>query len=121
MSDPLGSFTVDDAWERSATTTVLEPHVRPHPSIEIDGVAYYSAADVARELGVSRQSLWKWRLQGKIPPGHRYRDRQVVFTGSEYQAVREYAHRLQPAAVGPAEPISKPPAGGLVRNGGKGT
>lgn len=65
--------------------------------IEIDGVAYYSASEVAQEAGVSRQSLWRWRQEEKVPLGRRYRDRQILFTAEEREQVKEYARRLEPA------------------------
>lgn len=68
--------------------------------IEIDGVRYFFAADVARELKVSRQTVWRWRQQGKIPAGHRYRDRHIVFSEGEVQAVRDYATRIEPVSLG---------------------
>jgi excisionase family DNA binding protein len=65
-------------------------------AMEIEGVTYYTAADICRELGVSRQTLWRWRSDGKIPAGRRFRDRQVLFTEDEVQLVREHANRLEP-------------------------
>jgi hypothetical protein len=67
--------------------------------IHIEGVEYFTAADIHRELDVARQTLWRWRKAGKIPPGRRYRDRQVVFTREEVEAIREYSNRLEPAEV----------------------
>ena len=64
----------------------------------IDGIRYYSATEVARELGVSRQTIWRWRKEARIPPGYRFRDGQVMFTESELQAVREYGNRIEPLA-----------------------
>lgn len=64
--------------------------------IEIDGIRYFSAADIHRDLGVARQTLWRWRKDRKIPQGRRYRDHQVVFTKEEVEAIREYANRLEP-------------------------
>ena len=55
----------------------------------IDGIRYYTATEVARELGVSRQTIWRWRREARIPPGNRFRDGQVMFAESELQAVRE--------------------------------
>lgn len=67
-------------------------------SIKINGVTYFSATEVTRELGISRQTLWRWRQEGKIPTGHRYRDRQVLFTIHEIEAVRQFANRVEPIA-----------------------
>jgi hypothetical protein len=66
----------------------------------IGGVTYFSAAHIHRELGVARQTLWRWRKARKIPQGRRYRDLQVVFTRQEVEAIRKYANRLQPAEPG---------------------
>jgi excisionase family DNA binding protein len=62
----------------------------------IEGVEYYSTAEVAVTTGVSRQTLWRWRHAGKIPPGHRLRDRQVIFTRTELESITEYASRVEP-------------------------
>lgn len=71
----------------------------------IKGVEYFTATDVHRELGIVRQTLWRWRKAGKIPQGRRYRDRQVVFTRDEVAAVREYSNRLEPVpATQPSQP-----------------
>jgi len=67
------------------------------PAILIDGVVYHSAAEVCRELGVARQTLWRWRNARKIPLGRRYRGHQVLFTEDEFVTIREYANRLEPA------------------------
>jgi hypothetical protein len=65
--------------------------------IEIDGIEYFTAADIHRELRTARQTLWRWRKGGKVPRGRRYRDRDVLFTRQEVDAIREYANRLEPA------------------------
>jgi hypothetical protein len=63
--------------------------------LEIEGVKYLPAAAVAKEVRVSRTTLWRWRQEGKIPVGHRYRDRIVLFTDEELRAIRQYANRLE--------------------------
>jgi transcriptional regulator with XRE-family HTH domain len=65
-------------------------------SFVLEGITYFSAADVSRAIGVSRQTLWRWRQDGKIPSGRRYRDHQVVFTTVEFDAIRAFAHRIEP-------------------------
>ena len=63
---------------------------------EIDGVMYLHATELAEEIGVSRQTIWRWRREGKIPPGNRFRGRQVLFSPSEIDAVREFAFGVEP-------------------------
>jgi hypothetical protein len=69
--------------------------------VRIKKVDYYSAADIQQEIGVVRQTLWRWRKAKKILLGRLYRGRQVVFTKQEVEAIREYANRLEPA--GPSD------------------
>ena len=73
--------------------------------IEVDGVKYFTAADVARDVGVTRQTLWRWRQDGKVPAGRRFRDRQVIFTGGELDTIRDYANRIEP--LDEADPSSQ--------------
>lgn len=65
----------------------------------ISGKQYFSASDLAREIGVSRQTLWRWRQNGKIPKGHRFRDNRIFFTVDEVECVREFANRIEAADV----------------------
>ena len=67
-----------------------------HEPLSIEGVAYFTAAQVARVAGVTRQTLWRWRQDGKVPTGRRYRDKQILFTQTELDRIRDYAHRLVP-------------------------
>ena len=66
-------------------------------AMEIDGSTYIPAAEVARHVGVSRQTLWRWRHARKVPAGRRFRDGQIVFTPEELDQIREFAARLEPA------------------------
>lgn len=63
----------------------------------IEGVEYFTAADIQRSIGVVRQTLWRWRRARKIPQGRRYRDKRIVFTREEVAAIREFSNRLEPA------------------------
>ncbi len=66
--------------------------------IRINGIEYFSAAIVAKELGVSRQTFWRWRQLGKIPLGHRFRDGKILYTADEVLAIRAFANHLEPIA-----------------------
>ena len=68
--------------------------------VKIDGETYYTNSEVSEQLGVSRQTLWRWREKGRIPIGLRYRTRQVLFKDSEVQAIREFANHLEPIELG---------------------
>jgi hypothetical protein len=63
---------------------------------EINGTRYISLDQVAREVEVSRTTLWRWRQSGKVPLGCRYRGRLTLFTLEERNAIRDYANRLAP-------------------------
>lgn len=67
----------------------------------IDGVTFYLMEEVAAAVGVVRQTLWRWRKSGKIPQGHSFRRQQVLFTTSEFEAIREFANRVEPIGSAP--------------------
>ena len=67
---------------------------------EIAGVQYYSTTFVLAEVGVSRQTLWRWRREALIPQGHRFRNGQLLFTPDEYQKILEHANRVEPETFG---------------------
>lgn len=64
--------------------------------VEINSIKYLTATEVLETVDVSRQTLWRWRQEGKIPAGHRFRGRQVVFTPEEVSAIQQYANRIEP-------------------------
>jgi excisionase family DNA binding protein len=68
--------------------------------VKVEGQEYITNSEVSDELGVSRQTLWRWREKGNIPAGLRYRTRQVLFKRDEVEAIRQFANRLEPIELG---------------------
>ena len=68
--------------------------------IELKSRLYFSVNEVLSDTGISRQTLWRWRQDGKVPLGHRFRDRQILFDEEEFHAIRRYATHVEPLDVG---------------------
>jgi excisionase family DNA binding protein len=64
--------------------------------VQLGTQVYLTNTEVAKSLGISRQSLWRWRTEGRIPAGRQYRGRQVLFTREEVDQIAGYAHRVEP-------------------------
>lgn len=64
--------------------------------VQIAGIEYLTATEVLERIAVARQTLWRWRHEGRIPGGHRYRGRMVVFSPQEVAAIEAYANRVEP-------------------------
>ena len=64
--------------------------------IELNNSLYFSVNEVLSDTRVSRQTLWRWRQDGKVPLGHRFRDRQILFDEDEFHAIRSYASHVEP-------------------------
>jgi predicted DNA-binding transcriptional regulator AlpA len=71
----------------------------------LDGINYYTTAEVIKNLSISRQTLWRWRSESKVPLGRKYRNKQVVFTQSEYKSIEEFANRIE-SLTGPKEQLA---------------
>ena len=50
---------------------------------EIQGVPYFTHTEIADQMGVRRETLWRWRREGKVPQGSKFRGKQVLFTEAE--------------------------------------
>lgn len=74
----------------------MKPEQTSPIPVTVDGTAYFTAADVARTVSVSRQTLWRWRAAGLVPAGRRFRNGQVLFDPAEIEVVRAYATQLTP-------------------------
>lgn len=64
--------------------------------IKVERVEYFTAADIHRQLRIARQTLWRWRRDQRIPLGRRYRGATLLFTRNEFDAIRDFANRLEP-------------------------
>ena len=64
-------------------------------TVEVQGIAYLTVAELLKELGVTRQTLWRWRQDGVIPQGRRFRGRQILFNEQEVSAIHSYANRIE--------------------------
>jgi len=62
----------------------------------INEINYLTASELLEGLDISRQTLWRWRQDGKIPAGHRFRGKQVLFSPEEVEVIVEYANRIEP-------------------------
>ena len=78
----------------------------PRSSLRIDGSDYYSVAQVLKATGVSRQTLWRWRADGRVPAGHLFRDKQILFTADELEQIRQYANRVEPIGNDPRSQLN---------------
>lgn len=65
--------------------------------LQIAGSEYLTVAEVCRLVGVSRQTLWRWRQDSRIPIGRRFRGQRLVFSSDEVDQIRGYASLLEPA------------------------
>ena len=63
--------------------------------INIKGIKYVSATEIIKQFGITRQTFWRWRQSGKIPPGYRYRDGRVFYSEKELEEIQQFANRLE--------------------------
>lgn len=68
-------------------------------AISVAGVTYYTTKDIVDSLSITRQTLWRWRLERKVPIGRRFRDKQLLFTKSEFEIIKDFANRIEPTSV----------------------
>ena len=71
----------------------------------IHDVQYFSHNEVADRIGVDRTTLWRWRKEGEVPPGRRFRGNVVLFTEEELREIEEYAFRMEPINAGDPDQI----------------
>ena len=70
-------------------------------AIDINGKTYFQITEVIENTGITRQTLWRWRRDGCIPAGRKYRGRLVLYTSDEVELIRQYADRIEPITDNP--------------------
>jgi len=91
-----------DIFQREATLSAIGKPVATRCYInhvvpfEIKGLKYFSLSEAADQANVTRQTLWRWRQERKVPMGHKYRGRQVIYTPAEVRGIEEFANRIDP-------------------------
>ncbi len=55
---------------------------------------FFMLSEVAKAAGVTRQTIWRWRVDRRVPQGRRYRDRIVLYTAAERAEICRFASRL---------------------------
>ena len=50
-------------------------------------------------------AFWRWRQDGNIPQGHRFRKRLVVFTPAEVRVIEDFANRIDP--IDPSDKVQR--------------
>lgn len=71
----------------------------------IQQIEYFSHNEVADRVGVDRTTLWRWRKEGEVPAGRRFRGNIVLFTEAEVRDIESYAFRIEPINSGDSAQI----------------
>jgi predicted DNA-binding transcriptional regulator AlpA len=65
--------------------------------VKISKAQFYSVTEVAEVADVTRQTIWRWHKDKKIPGGRKYRGRNVVFAQDGFERIYADAHRIEPS------------------------
>jgi DNA-binding transcriptional MerR regulator len=70
--------------------------------MNINGAEFSTMSEVAEAAGVTRQTLWRWRADGRVSQGRRYRGRIILYTAAEREEICSFAHRIEESGFAPA-------------------
>lgn len=92
-----GNNLLEPAGEFVTSSCVTSCNIRcPSPmTTETKAPEHFTANEVAKTIGVSRQTLWRWRRAGSVPLGRRSTGHSVVFTPREVELIQQEAARLR--------------------------
>lgn len=74
---------------------VTQRNALQHMPSLIHGVPYYTSQEVLAAIGVSRQTLWRWRQEPHFPQGAKLRGR-LLFSEQDLALIHELAFQLEP-------------------------
>ena len=63
-------------------------------TVKVGSDDFFPLDAVAAAVEIIRQTLWRWRSEGKVPAGHRLRNRRILFPAAEVSAIVDYAFQL---------------------------
>ena len=63
-------------------------------SLKMKEVDFFISTEVARNLGISQQTLSRWRADGHVPIRRLFRRKSVVFTRGEVNRIAAFANNL---------------------------
>ena len=64
---------------------------------EQNGIRYYSKSETANAIGVSRQTLYRWIQDHKVPSPRfeRKRDGRLFYSESEFQLIEAFTNGIE--------------------------
>lgn len=67
--------------------------------LTVDAITYYTMKDAVDLLSITRQTLWRWRREGKVPQGRLFRRRRLLFSQSEFGQIEAFANKMESLPV----------------------
>lgn len=103
LPDSSSDWEVSDSSGKSGTYASSNVMIRNKPlrtattmPLTIEGVEFFTTTEVTQMLGVSRQTLWRWRAEGNVPLGRRFRRKSIVFSKVEVDEIVAFGNKIEP-------------------------